>query len=294
MELEPTTMTEAGLRSSEFVSRVVPTCPTEPTELPLAADEALECWPDESGWWYARKRDGSEGYVPRTFIVLDAAAAEGDDAADADDDFDFKLKMAMALSLSGRLPPAATYAAGAAEAAGAAAAPGAAGGRVLRRAPAPGAGAAAAAAERGARRRDAGAAAGRGADAEIEALRARNEALEAARRSSEAGARAPARELDVRRGAAAGRRGRCHRPPPPEDSTRATSAPSAWERAKDTGLVPCGHVLCGVCVSKANDSRIVDECRVCRRRAVDDADLSLKNHRARRLRGGGPGAPSTA
>ncbi|KAH8058012.1 hypothetical protein JL722_6558 [Aureococcus anophagefferens] len=74
--------------------------PNEPTELPLAADEALECWPDESGWWYARKRDGSEGYVPRTFIVLDAAAAEGDDAADADDDFDFKLKMAMALSLS--------------------------------------------------------------------------------------------------------------------------------------------------------------------------------------------------
>ena len=74
--------------------------PNEPTELPLAADEALECWPDESGWWYARKRDGSEGYVPRTFIVLDGAAAEDDDAADADDDFDFKLKMAMALSLS--------------------------------------------------------------------------------------------------------------------------------------------------------------------------------------------------
>ena len=36
------------------------------------------------------------------------------------------------------------------------------------------------------------------------------------------------------------------------------------ERAKDTALVPCGHVLCGVCVSKANDSRIVDECPVCR------------------------------
>ena len=36
------------------------------------------------------------------------------------------------------------------------------------------------------------------------------------------------------------------------------------ERPKDTALVPCGHVLCSVCVVRANDSRICDVCPICR------------------------------
>ena len=35
-------------------------------------------------------------------------------------------------------------------------------------------------------------------------------------------------------------------------------------RAKDTALVPCGHVLCAECVTRANEERIVEECPVCR------------------------------
>ena len=35
-------------------------------------------------------------------------------------------------------------------------------------------------------------------------------------------------------------------------------------RAKDTALVPCGHVLCADCVTRANEERIVEECPVCR------------------------------
>ena len=294
--------------------------PKEPTELPLAADEALECWPDESGWWYARKRDGSEGYVPRTFIVLDGTAAEDDDAADADDDFDFKLKMAMALSLSEssaaapapappppsapepppRLParPAsASFAALQRPAPAPRPRPLSVDSALFAESPEPIDAASLASPRRasggprlstpraalksarrslrglvGGKKRSPSAAdaappppADARRDAEIEALRARNEALEAARRSSEAERARLARELDVRRAAPPPAAAAAPpRPPPPEDLDPGDECAVCMERAKDTALVPCGHVLCGVCVSKANDSRIVDECPVCR------------------------------
>ena len=36
------------------------------------------------------------------------------------------------------------------------------------------------------------------------------------------------------------------------------------ENRKDTALVPCGHVLCSACVARANDTKICDECPICR------------------------------
>lgn len=41
------------------------------TTLAFAAGEALEVWPDGSGWWWAQNSCGDEGYVPRTLVALD-------------------------------------------------------------------------------------------------------------------------------------------------------------------------------------------------------------------------------
>jgi len=48
----------------------------------------------------------------------------------------------------------------------------------------------------------------------------------------------------------------------PLDET--TECQVCMARAKDTALVPCGHVLCAQCVTRSNDERLVEECPVCR------------------------------
>ena len=43
--------------------------PEEPSGLALTADDELEVWPTDKGWWFARKkRGGYEGYVPRDYV----------------------------------------------------------------------------------------------------------------------------------------------------------------------------------------------------------------------------------
>ena len=51
--------------------------PEEPSGLALTADDELEVWPTEKGWWFARKkRGGYEGYVPRDYVRVEGRHAE--------------------------------------------------------------------------------------------------------------------------------------------------------------------------------------------------------------------------
>ena len=51
--------------------------PEEPSGLALTADDELEVWPTEKGWWFARKRRGGyEGYVPRDYVRVEGRHAE--------------------------------------------------------------------------------------------------------------------------------------------------------------------------------------------------------------------------
>jgi len=55
--------------------------PGEFNALHLHHGERVDVWPDGSGWWYARKACGAEGYVPATFVKVAEPAAEYDDGA---------------------------------------------------------------------------------------------------------------------------------------------------------------------------------------------------------------------
>ena len=51
--------------------------PEEPSGLALTADDELEVWPTDKGWWFARKRRGGyEGYVPRDYVRVEGRHAE--------------------------------------------------------------------------------------------------------------------------------------------------------------------------------------------------------------------------
>ena len=51
--------------------------PEEPSGLALTADDELEVWPTDKGWWFARKkRGGYEGYVPRDYVRVEGRHAE--------------------------------------------------------------------------------------------------------------------------------------------------------------------------------------------------------------------------
>ena len=51
--------------------------PEEASGLALTADDELEVWPTEKGWWFARKkRGGYEGYVPRDYVRVEGRHAE--------------------------------------------------------------------------------------------------------------------------------------------------------------------------------------------------------------------------
>ena len=89
--------------------------PEEPSGLALTADDELEVWPTDKGWWFARKkRGGYEGYVPRDYVRVEGRHAEAafpgisarvaaisprHDERPRNDDDD-ELQLALALSLS--------------------------------------------------------------------------------------------------------------------------------------------------------------------------------------------------
>ena len=89
--------------------------PEEPSGLALTADDELEVWPTDKGWWFARKkRGGYEGYVPRDYVRVEGRHAEAafpgisarvaeisprHEAPPRNDDDD-ELQLALALSLS--------------------------------------------------------------------------------------------------------------------------------------------------------------------------------------------------
>ena len=89
--------------------------PEEPSGLALTADDELEVWPTDKGWWFARKkRNGYEGYVPRDYVRVEGRHAEAafpgisarvaaisprHDERPRNDDDD-ELQLALALSLS--------------------------------------------------------------------------------------------------------------------------------------------------------------------------------------------------
>ena len=51
--------------------------PEEASGLALTADDELEVWPTDKGWWFARKkRGGYEGYVPRDYVRVEGRHAE--------------------------------------------------------------------------------------------------------------------------------------------------------------------------------------------------------------------------
>ena len=89
--------------------------PEEPSGLALTADDELEVWPTEKGWWFARKkRGGYEGYVPRDYVRVEGRHAEAAfpglaarvatisprRAEPPRNDDDDELQLALALSLS--------------------------------------------------------------------------------------------------------------------------------------------------------------------------------------------------
>ena len=52
------------------VDDYIPHLEDEANAVPLVVGERLLCWPDETSWWWARKEDGNEGYVPGTLVVV--------------------------------------------------------------------------------------------------------------------------------------------------------------------------------------------------------------------------------
>ena len=100
--------------------------PEEPSGLALTADDELEVWPTEKGWWFARKkRGGYEGYVPRDYVRVEGRHAEAAfpglsarvatisprraEPPRSDDDDELQLALALSLSeaeaASARPPP---------------------------------------------------------------------------------------------------------------------------------------------------------------------------------------------
>ena len=294
--------------------------PEEPSGLALTADDELEVWPTDKGWWFARKRRGGyEGYVPRDYVRVEGRHAEaafpGISARVAaisprreeppPNDHEDELQLALALSLS--------------EAEAASARPPRSPGTPISpalsevvevltppaRASAPPPSPSFTEARRPAAPPpspplfDAEALAD-AALAEVlppaapplpprepEAMPSpeskptsprdggprRQSLLKSARRSirrslgiPKPAKASPAEVARLRRQAAAAEaeatrlRGALEAVPLDES----TECQVCMARAKDTALVPCGHVLCADCVTRANEERIVEECPVCR------------------------------
>ena len=295
--------------------------PEEPSGLALTADDELEVWPTDKGWWFARKRRGGyEGYVPRDYVRVEGRHAEaafpGISARVAEisprheapppSDHEDELQLALALSLS--------------EAEAASARPPRSPGTPISpalsevvevltppaRASAPPPSPSFTEARRPAAAPppppplfDAEALAD-AALAEVlpppapplpprepEAMPSpeskptsprdggprRQSLLKSARRSirrslgiPKPAKASPAEVARLRRQVAAAEaeatrlRGALEAVPLDES----TECQVCMARAKDTALVPCGHVLCADCVTRANEERIVEECPVCR------------------------------
>ena len=295
--------------------------PEEPSGLALTADDELEVWPTDKGWWFARKkRGGYEGYVPRDYVRVEGRHAEaafpGISARVAaisprhdeppPNDHEDELQLALALSLS--------------EAEAASARPPRSPGTPISpalsevvevltppaRASAPPPSPSFTEARRPAAAPppppplfDAEALAD-AALAEVlppaapplpprepEAMPSpeskptsprdggprRQSLLKSARRSirrslgiPKPAKASPAEVARLRRQAAAAEaeatrlRGALEAVPLDES----TECQVCMARAKDTALVPCGHVLCAECVTRSNDARLVEECPVCR------------------------------
>ena len=294
--------------------------PEEPSGLALTADDELEVWPTEKGWWFARKkRGGYEGYVPRDYVRVEGRHAEAAfpgisarvaaisprRAEPPANDHEDELQLALALSLS--------------EAEAASARPPRSPGTPISPAlsevvevltPPARASAPPPSPSFTEARRPAAAApppplfdAEALADAalaevlppaapplpprEPEAMPSpeskptsprdsgprRQSLLKSARRSirrslgiPKPAKASPAEVARLRRQAAAAEaeatrlRGALEAVPLDES----TECQVCMARAKDTALVPCGHVLCAECVTRSNDARLVEECPVCR------------------------------
>ena len=295
--------------------------PEEASGLALTADDELEVWPTDKGWWFARKRRGGyEGYVPRDYVRVEGRHAEAAfpgisarvaaisprHAEPPPNDDEDELQLALALSLS--------------EAEAASARPPRSPGTPISpalsevvevltppaRASAPPPSPSFTEARRPAAAPppppplfDAEALAD-AALAEVlpppapplpprepEAMPSpeskptsprdggprRQSLLKSARRSirrslgiPKPAKASPAEVARLRRQAAAAEaeatrlRGALEAVPLDES----TECQVCMARAKDTALVPCGHVLCADCVTRANEERIVEECPVCR------------------------------
>jgi len=293
--------------------------PEEASGLALTADDELEVWPTEKGWWFARKkRGGYEGYVPRDYVRVEGRHAEAAfpgisarvaaisprHAEPPPNDDEDELQLALALSLSeaeaasARPPrsPGTPISPALSEVvevltppARASAPPPSPSFTEARRPPPPPplelfdaeALADAALAE------VLPPAAPPLPPREPEAMPSpeskptsprdggprRQSLLKSARRSirrslgiPKPAKASPAEVARLRRQAAAAEaeatrlRGALEAVPLDES----TECQVCMARAKDTALVPCGHVLCADCVTRANEERIVEECPVCR------------------------------
>ena len=293
--------------------------PEEPSGLALTADDELEVWPTDKGWWFARKkRGGYEGYVPRDYVRVEGRHAEAAfpgisarvaaisprHAEPPPNDHEDELQLALALSLSeaeAALPPrsprtpispALSEVVEVLTPPARASAPPPSPSFTEARRPA-------AAPPPPPPLFDAEALAD-AALAEVlppaapplpprepEAMPSpeskptsprdggprRQSLLKSARRSirrslgiPKPAKASPAEVARLRRQAAAAEaeatrlRGALEAVPLDES----TECQVCMARAKDTALVPCGHVLCADCVTRANEERIVEECPVCR------------------------------
>ena len=295
--------------------------PEEPSGLALTADDELEVWPTDKGWWFARKkRGGYEGYVPRDYVRVEGRHAEAafpgisarvaaisprhDERPRNDDDDELQLALALSLSeaeaASARPPrspgtpisPALSEVVEVLTPPARASAPPPSPSFTEARRPA-------AAPPPPPPLFDAEALAD-AALAEVlppaapplpprepEAMPSpeskptsprdggprRQSLLKSARRSirrslgiPKPAKASPAEVARLRRQAAAAEaeatrlRGALEAVPLDES----TECQVCMARAKDTALVPCGHVLCAECVTRANEERIVEECPVCR------------------------------
>ena len=275
--------------------------PAEASGLVLATDDELDVWPTEKGWWFARQQQsGAEGYVPRDYVRVRgrhaeaafpgmrahvAAASPGPrtPAAGTDDD----LQLALALSLSEaeavRTPEVATPRP---RASAPLSSPSFAEARpppsmapplpppdvvsfdaeALAEVPPP--------APPPLPPRDPP---GSTPPPEPKPTSPKS-LLKSARRSirrslgiPKSAKASPAEVARLRQHAAAaeaeasrlrGALDRASSLQEPLDET--TECQVCMARAKDTALVPCGHVLCAQCVTRSNDERLVEECPVCR------------------------------
>ena len=298
--------------------------PEEASGLALTADDELEVWPTEKGWWFARKRRGGyEGYVPRDYVRVEGRHAEAAfpglaarvatisprraEPPRTDDEDELQLALALSLSeaeaASARPPPRPVSSPRSPPSPAlsevvevltpptrASAPPPSPSFTEARRPPPPPplelfdaeALADAALAE------VLPPAAPPLPPREPEAMPSpeskptsprdegprRQSLLKSARRSirrslgiPKPAKASPAEVARLRRQAAAAEaeatrlRGALEASTPLDESTECQVC---MERMKDTALVPCGHVLCAQCVTRANEERIVEECPVCR------------------------------